>query len=272
MQTLKLYSWNVNGLRACLKKGFLDFINSHQPDIICLQETKAKKEQVILDLPNYQEIWHSAQRPGYSGTAIFTKFKPLSISTNLNPPNQNPKSSPIQTIQPDRYGDPLAEGRIQTAEFPNFYLVNVYTPNSKPDLSRLDFRHQSWDPSFLSYLKQLEKTKPVVFCGDLNAAHQDIDLARPKQNRQSAGFTNQEREGIANIISQGFVDTFRTLHPDKIQYTWWSHYANARKNNVGWRIDYFFISQSLQNNLTNATIHDQITGSDHCPISIELNL
>lgn len=269
---LKLYSWNVNGLRACLKKGFLDFIKEHQPDILCLQETKAKREQVVLDLPEYQEIWHSAKRPGYSGTAIFTKIKPLSTSINLHLPS-TPLNSATQTptILPDRYGDPLSEGRIQTAEFEHFYLVNVYTPNSKSDLSRLDFRYHSWDPGFLAYLKQLENNKPVIFCGDLNAAHQDIDLARPKQNRKNAGFTDQERQGITNIINSNFIDTFRALHPNKIQYTWWSHYANARKNNVGWRIDYFFLSQSLKRHLISAAIHDQIIGSDHCPISISLN-
>ncbi len=261
---MRLFSWNVNGLRAVIRKGALEeFIKTQNPDIICLQETKAKPDQAEIDLPEYTEIWHSAKRPGYSGTAIFTKTPPLSTFDNF----QNP--APFQEHS-DQYGDPLLEGRVQTAEFPNFFLVNVYTPNSKPDLSRLNLRHQIWDPAFLAHLKQLEQQKPVVVCGDFNAAHTEIDLARPKTNHRSAGFTDQEREGIDNLIQAGFIDTFRYLHPNTQRYTWWSHWGNARANNVGWRIDYFFVSRSLLQNLKAAEIHESITGSDHCPVSIEL--
>lgn len=259
---MKIYSWNVNGLRAVIRKGALqDFIKAEDPDILCIQETKAKEGQAEIDLPNYTEIWHSAIRPGYSGTAIFSKLEPISITTNF-PEQANDLS--------DAYGDPLSEGRVQTAEFENFYLVNVYTPNSKPDLSRLPLRHQLWDVAFLKHLKHLEKTKPVVVCGDFNAAHTEIDLARPKTNHHSAGFTNEERQGITNIINAGLIDTFRFKHPDEQRYTWWSHWGNSRVNNVGWRIDYFFISNSLKNNLKSAEIHENYLGSDHCPISIEL--
>lgn len=263
---ITLYSWNVNGLRACLKKGaFSDLINTHHPDIICLQETKAQPGQAETDLPDYTEYWNSAERSGYSGTAIFTKTSPLNVSAGF--------TSQIDSAyawDDDPYGSPLREGRVHTAEFSNFYLVNVYTPNSKPDLSRLPLRQNLWDPAFLAYLQFLETQKPVIVCGDFNAAHTEIDLARPKTNHHSAGFTSEERQGITNLISANFIDTFRHLHPSKIQYTWWSHWGKARANNVGWRIDYFFISQSLVKHLKSAEIHDQILGSDHCPISITL--
>jgi len=258
---MKLVSWNVNGLRAILKKGnFIDFLNAENPDIVCIQETKAKQGQAEVDLPEYEEIWNSAERPGYSGTAIFTKVKPISISTDF------PTLSPCA----DQFGDPATEGRVLTVEFPEFYLVNVYTPNSKRSLERLSLRHDAWDKAYLEYLKQLEKTKPVITCGDFNAAHTEIDIARPKENQKNAGFTVEEREGITNYINAGFVDTFRTLHPDTIKYTWWSHLGHARTNNIGWRIDYFFVSNSLKNRLKSAEIYDQILGSDHCPISIEI--
>ena len=258
---MKIYSWNVNGLRSVLNKGaFQAMIKSEAPDIICLQETKAKQGQAEVDLPEYEELWNSAERAGYSGTAIFTKLKPLSVKNVL----------PTEINMTDEFGNPLTEGRVLTAEFENFYLVNVYTPNSKNELERLSLREKKWDPEFLKYLKELEKTKPVVTCGDFNAAHEEIDIARPKTNHHSAGFTDEERQGITNLISAGFIDTFRSLHPDEVRYTWWSHWGHARENNVGWRIDYFFVSKVLKNNLKSAEIHEALMGSDHCPISIEL--
>lgn len=266
MNRYTLTSWNVNGLRAILKKGnFQDYLNQFQPDIICLQETKAKQDQVVIDLPEYQEIWNSASRPGYSGTAIFTKVAPLNVFYGF------PDSIAAKHAWSDAYGSPLDEGRVLTIELPEFYLVTVYTPNSKNDLSRLQLRHQLWDVTFLEYLKHLRQTKPVVTCGDFNAAHTDMDLARPKQNTHNAGFTAEERQGITNLLSAGFIDTFRTLHPDEQRYTWWSHWGHARENNVGWRIDYFFISNELATNLEHADIHEQVLGSDHCPVSITLN-
>ncbi len=263
---MKIYSWNVNGLRAVLKKGAFDsFLNNQKPDILCLQETKAQPGQAEIDLPTYTEYWNSATRPGYSGTAIFSSLPTLSYHANL-PADLRTK----QHWSVDNFGDPLTEGRLQTLEFDFFYLVNVYTPNSKRELERLSLRHQVWDPNFLAYLKHLEQTKPVVVCGDFNAAHTEIDLARPKDNRKNAGFTEEERQGINNLIQSGFIDTFRTLHPNEQRYSWWSHWAKARERNIGWRIDYFFISQSLLPNLKTAEIHENILGSDHCPISIEL--
>lgn len=260
---LKIYSWNVNGLRAVLRKGaFQEFISKHQPDILCLQETKAKQGQAEVDLPEYEEIWNSAERPGYAGTAIFTKVKPLSVKFGL----------PTELDIADQFGDPLTEGRVLTAEFEKFYLVNVYTPNSKNELERLKLREEKWDPEFLKYLKGLEKNKPVVVCGDFNAAHEEIDIARPKTNHHSAGFTDEERQGITNMINAGLVDTFRSLHPDEVRYTWWSHWGHARENNVGWRIDYFFVSRSLTEVLKTAKIHEEVLGSDHCPVSVELEV
>ena len=258
---MKIYSWNVNGLRAVLKKGALqNFIKKENPDILCLQETKAKPGQAEVDLPEYEELWNSAERPGYAGTAIFTKIKPISIRNNLE----------AKYAMADQFGDPLLEGRVLTAEFEKFYLVNVYTPNSKRSLERLNLREKLWDPEFLNYLKALEAEKPVVICGDLNAAHEEIDLARPKENRHNAGFTDEERRGVSNLLAAGFVDTFRKLNKDARRYTWWSHMGHARENNVGWRIDYFLISEKLQKNLKSAEIYEDYTGSDHCPISIEL--
>ena len=250
---LRIFSWNVNGIRSVIRKGALQkFIKEYEPDILCLQETKAKQGQAEIDLPEYEELWNSAERPGYSGTAIFTKIKPLSIKNSFD--------------------DTLKEGRVLTAEFEKFYLVDVYTPNSKPDLSRLKLRETEWDPGFLEYLKELERFKPVVVCGDFNAAHEEIDLARPKTNHHSAGFTDEERRGISNLISAGFVDTFRSLNPNAVRYTWWSHWGQARVRNVGWRIDYFFVSKSLRDKLKSAEIYENVMGSDHCPISIELEV
>lgn len=254
-----IFSWNVNGLRAVLRKGeFQKFVEKYHPDLICLQETKARKDQTELDLPEYTEIWNSAERPGYAGTAIFAKSS--FIKSEL------PEFQGLA----DSYGDPAKEGRVTTLELPDFYLITVYTPNSKDDLSRLPLRSQKWDKAFLDYLKQLEKVKPVVTCGDFNAAHEEIDLARPENNHTHAGFTDEERQGITNLLSAGFIDTFRELNPNVQRYTWWSHWGHARENNVGWRIDYFFISESLRKNLKSAEIYENQLGSDHCPISITL--
>ncbi len=265
-QHIKIYSWNVNGLRAGLKKGtFLDFMSSEQPDIICLQETKAKQGQAEVDLPEYLEIWNSAERPGYSGTAVFTKIQPQNVFDTFVPE--------VETAYPwadDKHGNPLTEGRLQTIEFPNFYLVNTYVPNSKRDLSRLKLREQIWDPALLQHLKALERAKPVIICGDFNVANTPLDLARPKDNEHNAGFTEEERQGIKNLLSAGFIDTFRYFNPTLQRYTWWSHWAKARERNIGWRIDYFLVSESLVPHLESANIHDHFLGSDHCPISIEL--
>ena len=251
---MKIFSWNVNGIRAVTRKGALQrFLEEEKPDILCLQEIKAKPEQIEVP-EGYNIIVNSAERPGYSGTAILFSEQYLRF---IN------KSWEENNIA-------VSEGRVLTLEFDKFFLVNVYTPNSKPDLSRLKLREEKWDPEFLSFLKELEKTKPVVVCGDFNAAHEEIDLARPKQNRHNAGFTDEERKGITNLINAGFVDTFRTLYPDSRRYTWWSHWGHARENNVGWRIDYFFISKSLKKNLKSAEIYENVAGSDHCPISIDL--
>ena len=281
MPKIHLFSWNVNGLRAVLKKQAIqNFLSVENPDFCCFQEVKAKPEQVkkeILDTPleNYQLHWNSAVRPGYSGTMTIAKtnLPILSTETNLSEyfksPDFDQKKSKL--LINDSFGSPFSEGRVLTLETENFYLVNVYTPNSKTDLSRLKLRHELWDPLFLAYLKHLEKTKPVVVCGDFNAAHQEIDLARPKQNTKNAGFTQEEREGISEILKQDFIDTFRSLNPDSNRYTWWSHWGKARENNIGWRIDYFFISKSLEKNLEAAEIYETILGSDHCPISITLN-
>ncbi len=281
MSKIRLFSWNVNGLRAVLKKQAIqNFLSNEDPDFCCFQEVKAKPEQVkkeILDTPleNYQLHWNSAVRPGYSGTMTIAKtnLPILSTETNLSEYFKSPDfdQAKSELLENDGFGSPFSEGRVLTLETENFYLVNVYTPNSKTDLSRLKLRHELWDPLFLAYLKHLEKTKPVVVCGDFNAAHQEIDLARPKQNTKNAGFTIEERQGISEILKQDFIDTFRSLNPDSNRYTWWSHWGKARENNIGWRIDYFFISKSLEKNLEAAEIYESILGSDHCPISITLN-
>lgn len=265
---MKLYSWNVNGIRAVLNKGaFQKFMKEHDPDILCLQETKAKREQFEIDLPDYEEFWCSAKKPGYSGTAIFSKVKPLQVICGF--PDETVKKFKVTG---DTYGDPNDEGRVMAAEFEKFWVLTVYTPNSKGDLSRLELRYKSWDKAFLAYAKQLEKTKPVVFCGDLNVAHSEIDLANPKSNVGKHGFTNEERQGFDNFLNAGFIDTFRLLHPEKTEaYSWWTHWANARARNVGWRIDYWLVSKSLKDSVKGAAIHADVMGSDHCPVSIELD-
>lgn len=266
---MTLYSWNVNGIRAVINKGaFQKFMAEHQPDIVGLQETKAMQGQAEIDLPNYQEFWNSATKKGYSGTAIFTKITPLSVTFGM-PEEITQKNGDFT----DNYGDPLNEGRITTAEFESFYYVTVYTPNSKGDLSRLELRHKLWDPGFLQYLKHLEQTKPVIFSGDLNVAHTEDDLANPKPNIGKHGFTNEEREGFQKFLDAGYVDTFRLFTPTgNGHYTWWTHWANARARNIGWRIDYFLVSASLRDAVKAANIHADVMGSDHCPVSIELNI
>lgn len=265
---IKLYSWNVNGIRAVINKtAFQDFVAKHQPDILCLQETKAMQGQAEIDLPDYEEYWNSAVKKGYSGTAIFTKIKPLSVINNLSE-----EITKKYDLINDGYGDVNAEGRVLSLEFEDFWVVTVYTPNSKGDLSRLELRHKKWDPAFLEHVRELEKSKPVLFCGDLNVAHTEIDLANPKPNVGKHGFTDEEREGFDKILQSGFVDTYRHFYPDKRDaYTWWTHWANARARNVGWRIDYWLASKSLTDKIKSADIHADVMGSDHCPVSIEVN-
>jgi len=265
---LKIYSWNVNGIRAVVRKElFVPFIQKHQPDIICLQETKAQQGQAEIDLTGYEEYWNSAEKKGYSGTAIFSKVKPLAIINGF--PEDLIKK---YHVPGDVYGDPNKEGRIIAAEFEKFFVVTVYTPNAKDDLSRLELRHKHWDPAFLAYCKELEQKKPVIFCGDLNVAHTELDLANPKPNRGKKGFTVEEREGFDNFLGKGFVDTLRMFKEGNGYYTWWSHFANARARNVGWRIDYFMVSEKLKSHVKAAEIHADVMGSDHCPISITLDI
>ena len=264
---MKLYSWNVNGIRAVINKGtFQQFIAEHQPDILCLQETKAKKEQVEIDLPDYHEYWNSADKAGYSGTAIFSKTEPKQVIYGFAEAIAEQFG-----LADDGYGDPNKEGRVISAEFDDFWVVTVYTPNAKGDLSRLKLRHEQWDPAFLAHIKSLEETKPVLFSGDLNVAHQEIDLANPKPNIGKHGFTNEEREGFDNFLKAELFDTFRTLHPEQeAAYTWWTHWANARARNIGWRIDYWVASNTLKDRIKAAHIYPDVMGSDHCPVSIEL--
>lgn len=263
---MKLVSWNVNGLRSVLRKDlFVPAVKALKPDILCLQETKAEKGQAEVDLPEYEEYWNSSTRKkGYAGTAIFTKVKPASILLGI------PEDLCKKYKLADGYGDSNAEGRVIVAEFEDFWVANSYTPNAKPDLSRLSLRHKDWDPAFLEFMKRLEKKKPVIFCGDLNVAHTYDDLTNPKANEGEHGFTKEEREGIDNIIAAGFVDTFRLFTKGNGHYTWWSVFSNARARNVGWRIDYFFVSKALVSKVKTAKIHADIYGSDHCPISVEL--
>ena len=248
---MKLISWNVNGIRAVLKKGFPEFVEKENPDILCLQEIKAKQSDVDHTFPQHpHHFWNSALKPGYSGTAIFSKVKPLSVS----------------------HGDDIIEnneGRVLTLEFSNFFLVNVYTPNAQRELTRLEYR-QEWDKKFLAYLKTLETKKPVIFCGDLNVAHTEIDLANPKTNVRNAGFTPEERAGFSRILKHGFVDSFRQFNQKPHNYTWWSYMFNARAKNIGWRIDYFCVSESLRPQLQDAFILPHVQGSDHCPVGIKL--
>jgi exodeoxyribonuclease-3 len=262
---MRIISWNVNGIRAVLKKDeFLPFIEKYNPDILCLQETKAQQGQAEIDLPQYEEYWNSAVKKGYSGTAIFTKIKPITVINGI-PDKICAKFGLIA----DEYGDPRTEGRVIAAEFTDFYVVTVYTPNAKDDLSRIPLRHKQWDPAFLAYCKELEKHKPVIFCGDLNVAHTPDDLARPKENVGLKGFTNEEREGFDNMVAAGFVDSFRLFKKGNGFYTWWSHFANSRARNIGWRIDYILVSKTLQHKVKKAEILDEVMGSDHCPVLIE---
>ena len=265
---LKIYSWNVNGIRAVIRKGALqDFIANHQPDIVCLQETKAMQGQAEIDLPDYEEYWNSAHKAGYSGTAIFTKIKPLNVINGF-PDSFAKKYKFIDS----ETRDSANEGRLIAAEFAKFWLVTVYTPNAKDDLSRIPLRHEHWDPAFLAYVKQLEKTKPLIFCGDLNVAHTPDDLARPKENEGKKGYTKEEREGLQNYLAAGFVDSFRLFTKGSGHYSWWTHWANARARNVGWRIDYIMASKSLKPKIKQAQIHADVMGSDHAPVSIQLAL
>ena len=249
---LKLISWNVNGLRAQVRKGFLEKLEALDPDILCLQEIKLSEGQLELDLENYEEYYNYAERKGYSGTAIFTKKKPLSVTYGIGIPEHD------------------QEGRVITMAFESFILVTCYTPNSKRGLERLDYR-QVWEDAFLAYLKKLEEDKPVVVCGDLNVAHNDIDLANPASNHKNAGFTDEERAKFNQLLDNGFIDTFRYFHPDETEaYTWWSNFANSRARNIGWRIDYFLASEALKPRLISASIHADVMGSDHCPVELDI--
>lgn len=249
---MKLISWNVNGLRAVMKKNFFEFVEAEKPDILCLQETKMQEGQADVDLPGYHQYWCSAEKKGYSGTLTFTKEKPLSVSYNMGV---------------DKHDH---EGRIVTLEFPDFYSVNVYVPNSQNELARLDYRME-WEEDFLKFVKELEKKKPVIICGDMNVAHKEIDLKNPKTNRKNAGFTDEEREKMTALQESGFTDTFRYFYPDKEgMYSWWSFRGNARANNTGWRIDYFLVSESLNDRLESAQILMDVEGSDHCPVVLEI--
>ena len=249
----KLISWNVNGIRACAGKGFLDFFRQADADVFCLQETKLQAGQLELDLPGYYQYWNYAEKKGYSGTALFTRQEPLSVTYGIGIPDH------------DR------EGRVITAEFPEYYVVTCYTPNSQNELARLDYRME-WEDAWLGYLKGLEERKPVIFCGDLNVAHQEIDLKNPKTNRKNAGFTDQEREKFTRLLEAGFVDTYRYFYPDQEGvYSWWSYRFKAREKNAGWRIDYFCVSEVLKSRLESAAIHTEITGSDHCPVELVIS-
>lgn len=263
-----VFSWNVNGIRAVVRKGdFVKFVQDYKPDILCLQETKAEKGQAEIDLPDYTETWNSASKKGYSGTAVFSKTKPLSVAFGF-PDNIAKKYN----LKDDSDRDSSAEGRVIAAEFEKFFVVTVYTPNSKDDLSRIPLRHEHWDPAFLEYCKHLEKSKPVVFCGDLNVAHTEDDLARPKPNVGKKGFTAEERAGFDNFVSAGFADSFRMFTQGNGHYSWWTHWANARANNVGWRIDYVMVSDAIKKHIKKAEIHTDVMGSDHCPVSITLDI
>lgn len=265
---MRLLSWNVNGIRAVYKKGALEWLWLDSADVICLQETKATPDQLPSDLQapkGYHAYYNSSRlKKGYSGTAIFSKIEPLSISYDI------PTSIAKKYDLADSYGDPNAEGRVVALEYKDFFVCNVYTPNSKDDLSRIPLRHNAWDPAFLEYIKQLEKKKPVILCGDLNVAHSEDDLARPKENVGKKGFTAEERQGIDNMITKGLVDTFRLFTKGNGHYTWWSHFAAARDRNIGWRIDYFFVSKILVPKITKAEILADVMGSDHCPVLIEI--
>lgn len=249
---MKFISWNVNGLRACVQKGFMDFFNEIDADIFCLQETKLQKGQIDLELPGYRQYWNCAEKKGYSGTAVFSKQEPLSVSYGIG------------ISEHDK------EGRVITLEFADFYFITVYTPNSQNELARLDYR-MHWEADFLAYLKKLEETKPVIFCGDLNVAHQEIDLKNPKTNRRNAGFTDEERGCFSKLLESGFLDTYRYFYPDTENvYSWWSYRFKAREKNAGWRIDYFVVSKALESRLVSSAIHSEVFGSDHCPVELVL--
>ena len=251
---MKLISWNVNGLRACVGKNFMEFFQEADADIFCLQETKLQEGQIDLDLPGYFQYWNYAVKKGYSGTAIFTKREPISVQYGIGIEKHD------------------QEGRVITLEFDTFYMVTVYTPNSQNELARLDYR-MNWEDDFLAYLKGLEAQKPVIFCGDLNVAHKEIDLKNPKTNRKNAGFTDEERDKFSTVLESGFVDTFRYFYPDlEGVYSWWSYRFRAREKNAGWRIDYFCVSDCLKEQLTGAKIHTTVMGSDHCPVELEIQL
>lgn len=247
---MKFISWNVNGLRACVTKGFMDFFKEVDADIFCLQETKLQEGQIDLQLEGYHQYWNYAEKKGYSGTAIFTKVEPISVAYGLGIEEHD------------------KEGRVITLEFEDYYFITVYTPNSKTELERLDYR-MVWEDEFKNYLKNLEKKKPVIFCGDLNVAHKEIDLKNPKANRRNAGFTDEERGKFDNLVNDGFIDTFRYFYPDVTDvYSWWSYRFNARGRNAGWRIDYFVVSESLKDRLESAKIYTEVLGSDHCPVEL----
>ena len=249
---MKLISWNVNGLRACMQKGFLDYFQEAEADIFCLQETKLQAGQIELDLPGYHQYWNYAEKKGYSGTALFTRTEPLNVTYGIGVEEHD------------------HEGRVITAEYEDYYVSTVYVPNSQRELTRLGYRME-WEEAFLGYIKNLEKTKPVIYCGDLNVAHQEIDLKNPKTNRRNAGFTDEERNCFTKVLESGFLDTFRPLYPEaRDAYSWWSYMGQARARNVGWRIDYFVASESLKEKLADAKIHSQIMGSDHCPVELDL--
>ena len=250
---MKIISWNVNGIRSVLGKGLPEYLESVEADVICLQETKARPEQVPHRFEGYHVFWNSALKPGYSGTAILSRKKPLSVSNGIGRPEHD------------------KEGRVITMEFEDFHLVNVYTPNSQRELTRLNYRTREWTPAFNEHLLELQKSKPVIFCGDLNVAHKEIDLARPKENVGNAGFTQEEREAFDQTLQAGFVDTFRQFEPSTGHYTWWSYQNGARERNIGWRIDYFCVSQCLTPHLKRAWIDPHITGSDHCPVGLEID-
>lgn len=251
---MKLISWNVNGLRACVQKGFLDYFKDADADIFCVQETKLQEGQIALDLEGYEQYWNYAEKKGYSGTAVFTKKTPLSVSYGIG------------MEEHDR------EGRVITLEYENFYFVTVYVPNSQNELARLDYRMR-WEDDFLAYIKSLEARKPVIYAGDLNVAHCEIDLKNPKTNRRNAGFTDEERGKMTNVLESGMIDTYRWFHPDQTGvYSWWSYRFKAREKNAGWRIDYFIVSECLKDSLVSADIHTEVMGSDHCPVELVIDL
>lgn len=251
---MKLISWNVNGLRACVQKGFLDFFHEADADIFCVQETKLQEEQIQLEMEGYEQYWNYAEKKGYSGTAIFTKQTPLSVHYGIG-------------IEEHDH-----EGRVITLEYENFFFVTVYTPNSQSELARLDYR-MKWEDDFLAYIKSLEETKPVIYAGDLNVAHQEIDLKNPKTNRKNAGFTDEERGKFSNVLANGMIDTYRYFYPEQTEiYSWWSYRFKAREKNAGWRIDYFVVSESLKDRLQDAKIHTDIFGSDHCPVELDIEI